>query len=275
MFFWFLVHCFCIGFAVVLCSCGDTGFVESVPTSEQESVANLDENKSQGIDLGLEVEQEIDAGVILRSGRFQAYENEAPLETTTEKFADQEGMKAAVASYVREDGEWIYIGNVVLNPKDRTISFPVSIAEKERQVEYVLVHSSGKVHESVFQTDAAIQDIHTAALLLDVVGENPQIEISWKRNGGESKAALAQVVGVAEQDEDFLSQGHWNYNGSLFEHGNFSALREGSIIALMNDPYALVNHPKAGGLYRDDVFFARKELLPTPGVQMLVTFHFP
>lgn len=212
-----------------------------------------------------------DKGRVTLAGKYEPFQ-----KTSGPELPDAQSMKQSVANHIREVGpEQLSIGKVALHKVHRTISFPATFAERDRPIEYALVHSKGKVHEALLQTDATIQDLHVATLLMNAVGQKPKIELLWSKHGGQRKVSLADLVTVREKPVGFLSEGHWHYNGSRFMHGTFTALREGSIIALMNDPSALINHPKAGSLQRDDVFFARREKLPPVGVQVSVILTFP
>lgn len=186
--------------------------------------------------------------------------------------ANADELKNAAQSYIHESGpDELQIGSVRLNKRKRTISFQAKVAERERALEYALVHETGKAHEALLSTTAAVQDVHVAALLIDAVGQSPQIELSWRKHGGDAKVPLHEMIRM----KDGSLGGMWRYNGSVFIHGGFAASREGSLVALMNDPSALVNHPSAGALMKDDVFFAQTAKLPPDGVQVTVHFFFP
>lgn len=186
--------------------------------------------------------------------------------------ASAEELKEAARNHIRALGpDELQIGTVRLNKRERTVSFPAKVAEKERALEYALVHETGKIHESLLSTSAAVQDVHVAVLLLEANGESPRIELRWRKHGGEARVALHELIGMKEGKLD----GGWRYNGSDFLHGGFAAAAEGSLVALMNDPAALVNHPAAGALMRDDVFFALRTKLPPEGVQVTVQLLFP
>ena len=214
---------------------------------------------------------------VSNKGRVTSTGKYEPLQEASEpELPDAQSMKQSVSNHIREVGpDQLSIGKVALHKVNRTISFPATFAERDRPIEYALVHSKGKVHEALLQTGATIQDLHVATLLINAVGQKPKIELLWARHGGQRRVLLADLVTVKEKPAGFLSEGHWHYNGSQFKHGTFTALREGSIIALMNDPSALINHPKAGSLQRDDVFFAHREKLPPVGVQVSVILTFP
>ena len=209
----------------------------------------------------------LDGGKLAASGKFVPKEPPAVAGP-----ADAEQLQAEAKALVRKLGEdELEIGEVRLNQRLRRISFQANIAERERPLEYALVHESGKIHEALFSTKAAARDLHVAALLLHAVGQAPAIVVTWPKHGGEAKVPLAELI---RMDGGSLSGG-WNYNGSQFMQGGFAAQREGSFIALLNDPAALINHPAAGALQRDDVFSARKELLPPAGVTVTIHLTFP
>jgi len=214
----------------------------------------------------VEAEKAVEGGKVAASGKFMP--DGAPAAKGP---ASADELKNAAKDYIRELGpDELHIGLVKLNRRKRTISFPAKVAEKERPLEYALVHESGKTHEALLSTSAAVQDVHVAALLLDANGQAPVIEVTWRKHGGEAKVPLHELIGMKEGSLDAV----WRYNGSVFIHGGFAASREGSLVALMNDPSALVNHPAAGALMKDDVFFAQTAKLPPEGVQVTVVMTF-
>lgn len=215
----------------------------------------------------MEAEKAVDGGNVAASGKFTPNELRSVIGP-----ASMEELKIAAQGYIRESGpDELQIGSVRLNKRKRTIAFPAKVAEKERALEYAIVHETGKTHEALLSTSAAIQDVHVAALLIDAGGLSPQIEVTWRKHGGEARVPLHAMIGMKEGSLDAV----WRYNGSEFIHGGFAASREGSVVALMNDPSALVNHPAAGALMKDDVFFAQRAQLPPEGVQVTVVMTFP
>jgi hypothetical protein len=55
------------------------------------------------------------------------------------------------------------VGLVTLDKNGRSISFPATVNLREETIEYVVVHKTGKAHESIFRTDTRPQDIHQRA----------------------------------------------------------------------------------------------------------------
>ena len=66
-----------------------------------------------------------------------------------------------------------------------------------------------------------------------------------------------------------MEPGAWTYHGSTIDAAGFAATREGSIIALINDPAALVTNPRPG---RDDdtLHVPNTAKLPVPGVPVKI-----
>jgi hypothetical protein len=163
-------------------------------------------------------------------------------------------------------GGRVSIGTVTLDRNSREISIPAEVKMREGPVEYVLVGRAGKVHESVFTTHATAHDIHVAALLAGVTPEpdlGPQnsatavrresavvIVVEWDQNGPPQRIFLNETVNLSNPSTGAASaqlpSGAWIYNGSRFEpDGVFAANRHASIISIIRDPDALVNHPGA------------------------------
>jgi hypothetical protein len=155
---------------------------------------------------------------------------------------------------------------VTFDSKTREITIPAAVNMREGAVEYLLVHRSGKVHESVFVTDVDARDIHVAALLLGMKPESDLgqeksaaivrgkgavvISVEWDRNGPPERIFLNETVQLSNPSTGVssgtLPAGAWLYNGSRVESdGVFAATRHGSIISIIRDDDSLVNNPGA------------------------------
>jgi hypothetical protein len=153
------------------------------------------------------------------------------------------------------------VGQVTLDKQSRSVTFPGVVNMTEAMIEYLVVTRDGKLHESLLRSDVAPKDIHVAMLLLDakgaetnavpedplkpIPGEPVIIEVSWKEKGREKRLRAEELV-FNTQARTNLTKGVWIYNGSRLENGAFMAEREGSIVSLITDPFALVNNPRAG-----------------------------
>jgi hypothetical protein len=167
------------------------------------------------------------------------------------------------------------IGHVSLDKVNRTVSFPASVNLRDATVEYAVVHTSGKTHESVFSTDARPHDIHLALLLLGArpvvtnffgadgkatpLGEKVWINVHWT-NGS---CALEDLV-VDRETGKPMTRGDWIFNGSNFSEGASTAQRDGSIVSIHIDPDALIDNPRPGR-ENDDLHLPHAAKLPPVG----------
>jgi hypothetical protein len=168
------------------------------------------------------------------------------------------------------------IGLVTLDQQERRVRFPATVNLREETVEYVVVHKTGKTHESIFHTEARPQDIHLAVLLLDArtvmtnrfgadgralpEGTEIEIEVAWRDLFSEHRMRAEDLV-LHKETGKALARGGWIYNGSNFSEGMFSAQRDGSIVSIHIDPDALSNNPRPGR-ENDDLYRPHAERLP-------------
>jgi hypothetical protein len=178
------------------------------------------------------------------------------------------------------------VGRVILDKQSRSVTFPAVVNMTEAIVEYLVVTRDGKVHESLLRTETSPKDIHVAMLLLDAKGagtnavpENPAkaipgdpviIEVSWKDKGREKRVRAEDLI-LNTQLKTNLAKGVWIYNGSGIEEGAFMAEREGSIVSLITDPFALVNNPRPG---RDDDDLCEVDSKAVPPLDTAVEVRF-
>lgn len=186
------------------------------------------------------------------------------------------------------------IGRVQFDQQQRTVTLPATVCERTQVVEYALVTTKGKTYESLLATEAKPVEVHLAFLLLGVspvplLGNQSQpdpvpdtntlqIEIAWNVNGRTNQVPLAKLVRVTNGNPD--DPGHpmtlqkWLYNGSQFDQWGFAAQREGSLVALIRDPAALVNNP---GADRDNdlVHLPNTAILPAKGTPVSVVLRLP
>lgn len=168
---------------------------------------------------------------------------------------------------VKEITPGIYeVGPVRLDKKARTISFPATVNMKDGIVEYWLVNTGGKVHESVLKTDVQPYHIHVAMLLLgakgrpnltakervedkNTYGDTVALWVEWTDEKGTKVKKRAEELVDDVSQKALMSKGDWIYNGSWIFNGTFVAQRELSIVSTIHDHDALINNPR---LKRDD-----------------------
>lgn len=196
---------------------------------------------------------------------------------------------AVTNAIVQRLGDGVFqIGAVRLDKKQQSISFPGSVNMHEGVIEYVLVNKTGKLHESLFKTDAEPYHIHTAMLLLgakgglvktvtpekkqsDVAGDPLLVFASWQQNGVEKKFPIEDLVSNLETKTN-ASRGFWLYNGSRLIDGTFLAQRDGSIVSTIADPDALVNNPRPGR-DNDDIWQVNPTNAPPLNTPVQITFQ--
>lgn len=179
------------------------------------------------------------------------------------------------------------LGLVRFDKPQRSVSIPAFVNLREGVIEYLLVTSNGKTHESVLRTDAEPYHIHVALLLLGargaqtnalpldpalpLPGDAVTVEVVWKKRKKEIRARAETLVFDRKRKQP-LSKGDWTYNGSRLREDGFAAQSDGSVIALITDPDALVNNPRPGR-EDDDAWLAKAKNLPAfnEPVQVVIT----
>lgn len=157
----------------------------------------------------------------------------------------------------------IQIGKVILDKKARTISIPTVVNMDRPPLEYFLVTATGKLHESLLKTEADPLHIHVAMLLLgakgamsadpalfhdpksEIPGDKVSISVSWIFEDRKVVRKAEELIFNLET-KSAMTPGTWTYNGSRMVDGQFVAQKEGSVLSLMADPYALINNPRPG-----------------------------
>lgn len=150
------------------------------------------------------------------------------------------------------------VGLVKFDSEKKEITIPAKVNMQHGFVEYALVHSRGKVHESIFVTDAEVNDIHKAVLLLS--DKEPQgksthrpvameVRVEWQgANKQVQSHLLLDVVELGDADRrkkssNAFPNNTWRYNNAMMDNRRSRASGyEGSVIALIRDRYALINN---------------------------------
>jgi hypothetical protein len=182
------------------------------------------------------------------------------------------------AAVRRLDDGRLQLGQVIVDPRQRAVIIPAVVNLTGGLMEYLLVSDTGKVHESVLRTAAQPYHVKTAMLLLgargatnadpaafgdparEIPGDKLMVELAWKLGN----------VAVRSSAEDWIrnlhtgapmTRGAWVYTGSWIDSGTFVAQRDGSIVAIIGDPDALVNNPRLGR-ENDEIWTPNTNALP-------------
>jgi hypothetical protein len=196
--------------------------------------------------------------------------------TTAEEWRD------SASKLIEKTGEHTFrIGIVQCDRAARTFTIPAQVNAREGLIEYALVTRQGKIHESLLSTDAEPLHTQMAALLL---GVSPQpgkqtceviIEVEWATNGPARKMALEELIRLAKGSPQnatgtTMTRGPWKFTGSQIDSHGFVATREGSVIALIEDPAALIVNPRPGS---EDDSLHLPNTATIPGIGIPVSVH--
>ena len=192
---------------------------------------------------------------------------------------------------VTQVGENNYrIGKIRLNSKSREIRIPVTVNMREGgPMEYLLVHETGKVHESVLVTEISPLHLQIALKLLkyetghgDVFNrllpphlikeeggsqdERGELtEFLFQPDNSEIETAASKMVLDGDSQEPLQSPG-WIHTGSTHQEGQFMAEAEGGFIAIYLDPNAMFNMTR-GGADIDERWGANADAIPEIGTK--------
>ncbi len=203
------------------------------------------------------------------------------------------------------------IGLVQLDKSNKSVQFPAVLNMDHGLIEYLLVTTRGKTHESLLKTEAEPYHIHVAMLLLGakgaaqtkellnvptgeyhvntpgaatnrlaalLKGDPIRIELVWTNANGARGATHPTVSTNAAEDwitdlqtGKSAARGTWDYNGSRVVDGIYMAQQQGSIVAVIDDVDAMVNNPRKGH-ENDQVWEVRTNTVPKLNGKVLVRF---
>ena len=187
------------------------------------------------------------------------------------------------------------LGDVVFDKRHRTVSFPARLNLTDGPMEYFLVTTWGKVHESILATETDPFRIHTAMLLLGakgtgtnsnaensrgsgfivhpskarIPGDKISLEVTWSINGKKTQRRAEELI-FNRVKKSNPQRGNWVYNGSRVWEDIFIAQADGSVVSLVTDSCALINNT-APGHDDDTIWMANTNRLPPPSVPVEVT----
>ena len=174
------------------------------------------------------------------------------------------------------------VGGCTIIKEHNRVEFPATINMKEGMLEYVLVGSAGKLHESLLQTQIEPYALQIAILLTGLEGSTKplaaqgqtakpegdliNIWLSWDENGQGKKIPIEECVLVNQKP---ISDIPWVYTGSFIVDGVFMAQGEKSIVAVYHDPAALIDHQLESGA-NDEVWTVNSIAVPEIGTNVKV-----
>lgn len=179
------------------------------------------------------------------------------------------------------------LGEILINKREKHITFPAAVNMTKGLLEYLLVRDGGKTHESLLKTAVEPYHLQVACLLLGFEGadrpissqgahETPKgdqvgITLSLTRSDGKTvtvmpEAWMAKMVEGKPRDIERLK---WLFTGSIITEGRFLAQQEGSIVAVYHDPASLFDNDSSSG-ENDEIWFVREDAIPPVGTPVTV-----
>ena len=180
------------------------------------------------------------------------------------------------------------LGEIQIHKDTRSVIFPAQVNMDKGLLEYLIVRSTGKVHESLLRTDIEPFHLQIAFLLLGFegtdrpiahqgsreipTGDPVEIAIAYRKGGEGQEHKIGVHEWVANKIENQLKDIgalKWVYTGSQIFDGRFRAQVEGSIVALWHDPVALVDNASPGG-ESNRIWFSKEGTVPPVGTPVTV-----
>jgi hypothetical protein len=236
----------------------------------------------------------IAASLLLGSGLLSAQEAVTdPEKQLAEKMAAAQGrlQKTSPTQYS--------LGTIQIDAAKREIRFPCTLLHQQIPIEYILVHETGKDHETILTTAVTPIDLQVALLLANYTpgstglfaklpkdeplpfkeqapktpgAHRALITAEWEIDGKKHSSPLSQWIQNSDLRVPPPDLDTWIFNGSKIDNRGFVAESEGSFIAVYADHNALFNSPAAGN-HRDDIWISLPKNIPPEGtaVTLVIT----
>lgn len=184
-----------------------------------------------------------------------------------------------------------------INAATREVRIPTKVELKQAPIEYMLVHETGKTHESVLTTAVSPTSVQVALLLANYQaategmltkvpeaerpkiwkeeppakpkGNRVKITVEWKAGEETKTAPLSTWVQNIDTRKPPPDLDTWVFNGSYMDERGFIGQAEGSIVAVWLDRGALINSP-AEGNWRDELWISLPANIPDEGTPVTV-----
>jgi len=191
----------------------------------------------------------------------------------------------------------LQIGKLVLDKKEKEITFSATLGNPDSIIEYLLVNDFGKVHEALFVTEVRPFDLNLALKLLGykeskelfrVIGEdfmptelfhdeNEDVKIaarfdlfaSWNEGDKTKKIHANELIlnSISKKHAKVLP---YIYGGSYLLEGRLKSQMSGDIIAIYTDRGAIANFSNEGR-EDDTIWFPNIKRLPKDSTPITLT----
>jgi hypothetical protein len=181
----------------------------------------------------------------------------------------QAAAEPAKPSVKQLDETRFQIGEVTFDKKTREIRFATKVNMTEGQLEYLIVHENGKVHESLLSTTISPTHLNLAFTLLRYPpsrelytvneiddgkplvarhippevkeGARIAIEVEWTADGKKRRNPVNEWIQHAVTATS-MPAGPWVYGGSGFGEGKYFAETSGDVVAIFLSNAAMINY---------------------------------
>ncbi len=187
----------------------------------------------------------------------------------------------------QSDGTYT-LGDIRIDAAKREVRLPCKVLHRELPIEYLLVHETGKDHETVLTTAVSPLDLQVALLLANYTpgstglfaklpkgeprpfpetapktpeGHRVQLHVEWQAERETKSAPLVQWYQNSDTRQPPPDLDAWLFTGSQIKEGGFVAESEGSFVAVYADANALFNTPVSGN-HRDDIWISLPKNIP-------------
>lgn len=178
------------------------------------------------------------------------------------------------------------IGAITVDRKLRELRFPGLLSLAKGTLEYVVCAPGGKLYESLLQGNVDPYHLQLALLLIGLeptnnlefqgdpkpaTGSPVSITLSWVgREGRVSHRAEELVRGLSTGKP--MPRIDWVFSGSYFSNGIFAASVNKSLVAVYNDPSAILNNPlPTGG--DDNAYEVMTSAVPPVGTEVEIVLR--
>lgn len=225
-----------------------------------------------------------------------AEKKEAPSTSTqTEKeYKIPDGK--SIPTIEKIDANNVKLGDVTINHKERTLSFPAFVNLKEGLIEYMISMPHGKLHECLFISTADPLHISVGAKLLKwpfVKGLFPErddnmqwlpynppkrdsykkalvdITASWEKDGKTTTKRVSDLIKYKSGPQK-LSGTEWALVDSSLYKGCYQASVIGDIVAIFGDPNSFISYTGFAN-NGENVWLADPAIIPDPGTKVTIT----
>lgn len=181
------------------------------------------------------------------------------------------------------------LGGILVDQAQRSLTFPAQVNMDSGMLEYLLVHSRGKTHESLLRTEIEPYELQIAFLLLGYQGssqrlarqgdptrpEGEPVRISIATAaapGGMPFPAERWLINKFDKEVQEVTALDWVYSGSYIEEGLFMSQGTGSIASIWHDPAAMMDNASPGG-ESNKIWFVKQGTVPPVGTPVQVSIR--